>query len=173
MRMKAIRGMATIGLLLTFSPAHAQQAGEMQTIWRCTDGSNRTHVTNVKEETTGKDCKIIQQQRVNVAPAPPPGQGQAASKAAAKNPSPAGFPKETPVERAGARDRQRQALESELTSEELLLAKAKAELVQQESRGGDDRGAAKVQERLQKYRDNVQLHQKNVEELRKELGKLR
>ncbi len=162
-------GMAAALMAVTVC-AHAQQGGEMQTIWRCTDASNRTHVTNVKEETAGKDCKIIQQQRVTVVPAPAV---QAAPRSAAKSPSPAGFPKETPTDRASARDRQRQALESELTSEEQLLARARAELVQQESRGGEDRNAAKVQERLQKFRDNVQLHQKNVEELRKELGKLR
>ena len=55
-----------------------------------------------------------------------------------------------------------------------MLSKAKAELVEQESiRNGDERNYAKVLERLQKYKDNVQLHEKNAEELRKELAKLR
>jgi hypothetical protein len=149
------------------SPAFAlaQVGTEMQTIWRCIDPSGKTHVTNVKEETTGKDCKVIQSQRVTVMPALP-------QKAAAK--SPAGFPKESTGDRLSARERQRAALENELVSEESLLAKAKAELAQQESiRTGDEKNYAKVLERLQKYKDNVELHAKNTEELRKELGKLR
>ena len=61
-----------------------------------------------------------------------------------------------------------------MKSEEALLAKAKAELAEQESiRLGDERNYSKVLERLQKYKDNVELHVKNADELRKELGKLR
>lgn len=143
-----------------------QAGSEIQTIWRCMDPSGKTHVTNVREETSGKDCKVIQSQRVTVMPA------LAAPKAAAKSPS--GFPKESPGERANARDRQKAALESELQSEEALLTKAKAELAEQESiRNGDEKNYARVVERLQKYKDNVELHAKNAEELRKELGKLR
>jgi hypothetical protein len=93
-------------------------------------------------------------------------------KPAAKSPS--NFPKESTGERASAKDRQKAALESELQSEEALLAKAKAELAEQESiRTGGERNYAKVLERLQKYKDNVDLHSKNTEELRRELGKLR
>ncbi len=147
--------------------AFAQAGGEVQTIWRCVDSNGKTHVTNVKDETTGKDCKVIQTQRVNVVPPQAP-----ASKPAAK--SPAGFPKESAGERASARDRQKATLESELASEEALLAKAKAELSEQESiRTGGERNYAKVLERLQKYKDNVELHEKNAAELRKELGKLK
>jgi len=155
------------GLLLAAGPHALGQAGtEVQTIWRCIDSSGKTHVTNVKDETSGKDCKVIQSQRVTVMPP------LAAPKAAGKSPS--GFPRESVGERASARDRQRTALETELASEEALLAKAKAELSEQESiRNGDERNYARVQERLQKYKDNVELHAKNAEELRKELGKLR
>jgi hypothetical protein len=143
------------------------QAGiEIQTIWRCVDASGKTHVTNVKDETLGKDCKIIQSQRVTVMPP------SAAPKGASK--SPPGFPKESSNDRAGARDRQKAALESELASEEALLARARAELSEQESiRNGDEKNYAKVLERLQKYKDNIELHAKNADELRKELGKLK
>jgi hypothetical protein len=160
--------MAVIGLLAAVTLASAQGAGEIQTIWRCVDPTGKTHVTNVKDETTGKDCKVIQTQRVNVVPPQTP----AAPKASAKSPS--GFPKESPGQRASARDKQRATLETELASEEALLAKAKAELAEQESiRTGGERNYAKVLERLQKYKDNVELHTKNADELRKELGKLR
>ena len=155
-----------VGLMTAASPAFTQSGTEVQTIWRCVDPTGKTHVTNVKDETTGKDCKIIQSQRVSVIPL------SAAPKAGTK--SPAGFPIESIGERSSARDRQRAALESELASEEALLAKAKAELSEQESvRLGDEKNYARVMERLQKYKDNVELHAKNADELRKELGKLR
>jgi hypothetical protein len=156
----------TVGLTAAAPSVLGQAGTEVQTIWRCTDPSGKTHVTNVKDETSGKDCKIIQSQRVTVMPALP------ATKPAAK--SPGTFPKESVGERASARDRQRAALESELSSEEALLAKARAELAEQESiRTGGERNYAKVLERLQKYKDNVDLHTKNADELRKEIGKLR
>ncbi len=165
---RRVRGLAVAGLMAATTFALAQGTGEIQTIWRCIDPSGKTHVTNIKDETAGKDCKVIQTQRVTVVPPQVP----AAPKATGK--SPAGFPKESPGQRASAREKQRATLETELASEEALLAKAKAELAEQESiRTGGERNYAKVLERLQKYKDNVELHTKNADELRKELGKLR
>lgn len=164
---KSIHAVAVVGFAAAASLAQAQANTQVQTIWRCMDSSGKTHVTNVKDETAGKDCKVIQAERVTVMP-PQPAPRAAAAK------SPANFPKESAGDRASARDRQRATLESELASEEALLAKAKAELSEQESiRTGDERNYAKVLERLQKYKDNVELHAKNANELRKELGKLR
>lgn len=164
---RCAKGAMTAGLLAAVTLAFAQSGAESHTIWRCVDPTGKTHVTNVKEETTGKDCKAIQTQRVTVVPAPTP-----AAKSATKSPS--GFPKESSGERANARDRQRATLQTELASEEALLSKARAELAEQEGiRTGDEKNYAKVLERLQKYKDNVELHEKNAGELRKELGKLR
>lgn len=164
---KRARCMTIVGMMVATTGALAQAGTEMQTIWRCIDSSGKTHVTNVKQETAGRDCKVMQSQRVTVVPAPAP-------VASPTTKSPAGFPKESSGERANARDRQKTTLETELASEEALLAKAKAELAEQESiRNGDERNYAKVLERLQKYKDNVLLHQKNVGELQKELGKLK
>lgn len=161
------RSLVAVGLLAGTTLVLAQAGTELQTIWRCMDSNGKTHVTNVKEETAGKECKVIQTQRVTVVPVP-----ASAPRTAAK--SPAGFPKESSSERANARDRQKATLEAEMASEEALLVKAKAELTEQEAiRHGDERNYAKVLERLQKYKDNVQLHEKNVAELRKELGKLK
>lgn len=160
------RCLLTTGLMAAGTLALGQAGTEIQIIWRCIDPSGKTHVTNLKDETLGKDCKVIQSQRVTVMPPIP------APKSASKSPS--GFPKESAGDRASARDRQKAALESELASEEALLAKAKAELAEQESiRTGDEKNYARVLERLQKYKDNVELHAKNADELRKELGKLR
>ena len=60
-----------------------------------------------------------------------------------------------------------------MSQEEQLLAQAKRELAQQEAtRSGDERNYAKVLERLQKYRDNVEVHEKNIEALKRELANL-
>lgn len=146
------------------APARAQSAPE-GTIWSCRDKDGRTHVTNLREDTTGKDCRVIRQTRVQVVPAP-----ASASKPAAKPAAGTSFPKEDSQARASARDRQREILERELAQEEKLLEQARKELEEQESvRYGDERNYARVLERLQKYKDAVELHEKNIESLRREL----
>jgi hypothetical protein len=141
-------------------PALAQET--VQTIWSCKDKDGRTSVTNLKEDTVGKDCRIVQQTRVNVVPA---------QKAGAK--PAAGFPRENAAARAAAKTKQRDILEKELAAEQELLSKAKKDLAEQETiRSGDERNYARVLERLQKYKDNVQVHEKNVEALKRELANL-
>jgi hypothetical protein len=141
--------------------AHARaQQTEVQTLWLCKDKDGRSVATNVKEETVGKDCKVTSQQRVTVVPAP---------KAGAK--SPQNFPKESPADRLGAKDRQRQTLERELQQEETMLGDAKRKLAEQEQiRTGDEKNYARVQERLQPYKDAVEVHSKNIEALKREIA---
>jgi hypothetical protein len=148
-----------------FSALGALAQTEVQTIWNCKDPQGRISVTNIKEDTVGKDCRIVQQQRVNVAPAVP------APKGAAK--APASFPKESANERTSARERQRDILQKELASEQGLLVKAQKQLAEQEAvRTGEERNYAKTLERLQPYRDSVETHQKNIEALRREFANL-
>lgn len=64
--------------------------------------------------------------------------------------SPESFPKETPTERASARERQVELLEKELVEEHALLSKA---------------ATAQAHE-------DVELHRKNVAAIRRELGNL-
>src|SRR5437660_104659 len=81
----------------------------------------------------------------------------AASKPAA---GAAGRPKETAAERSSARDRQREILEKELATEQAALAKAQQDLAAQESvRSGGERNYARVEERLQPFKDSVETHQ--------------
>jgi hypothetical protein len=113
----------------------------------------------------GKKCELVSRE-VNVVPtqrpAPPPPRLSREM---------GGFPKESTAERASAKGRQRDILEQELATEEGLLAQAKQALSEQESvRNGDERNYSKVLERLQPYKDNVDLHQKNIEALKRELG---
>jgi hypothetical protein len=156
-----------LGITLCVAPSSAlAQASEEITIWSCRDKDGRTHVTNLREDTSGKDCRIVQQTRVQVMPAP--SNNKPAAKAA-----PGSFPREDSQARASARERQREILEGELAREEAQLAEARKELEEQESvRYGDERNYARVLERLQKYKDAVELRQKNVESLRRELSNL-
>jgi len=68
----------------------------------------------------------------------------------------------------------RKILENELQSEQKLLSDAKQKLAEQEgTRGGEERNYVRVQERLKPYQDTVELHQKNIEQLQRELGNAR
>ena len=94
-----------------------------------------------------------------------PSQPQPAPQAYAKTPR--AFPKESRQERAQAGQRQREILEKELATEQDLLELARRELGEQQARidpeGGD-------RSRLRPYMDNVELHERNVAALRRELG---
>jgi hypothetical protein len=159
-RLIAVSG---LGLALAAGVALAQQD---VTIWSCKDKEGRTTVTNQKEDTAGKNCRVVQQSRVQVVPATAP-----ASKPGAK--SPTAFPKEDANARAAAKARQRDILERELAQEQQLLEQARKDLSAQEAvRYGDERNYARVLERLQPYRDNVERHEKNVESLRREIANL-
>ena len=136
--------------------------GQVETIWSCKDSAGRTHVTNLKEDTVGKECRIVQQQRVTVVPATKPG---------AK--SPAGFPKESVSDRAASKAKQRDTIERELNQEQGMLSDARKKLSEQEAvRSGDEKNYARVLERLKPYQDTVEVHEKNVEALKRELNNL-
>ena len=152
-----------VATVLTLGVVSAGAAlAQVETIWSCKDPNGRTHVTNLKEDTVGKDCRIVQQQRVTVVPA---------AKAGAK--SPAGFPKESSSDRQASRAKQKDTIEKELNQEQSMLADARKKLAEQEAtRGGDEKNYARVIERLKPYQDTVEVHEKNVEALKRELGNL-
>ncbi len=140
--------------------ANAQQVTE---IYKCLDASGRPLYTSDKKDTAGKKCELVSRE-LNVVPAQKP---------AATPPRPGATPRETAADRSAARDRQRQILESELKTEEAALAKAKQALAEQEAiRTGDERNYARVLERLQPFKDNVELHEKNIAALKRELANL-
>jgi hypothetical protein len=54
-----------------------------------------------------------------------------------------------------------------------MLADARKKLSEQEAiRSGNEQNYAKVLERLKPYQDTVEVHEKNVEALKRELGNL-
>jgi len=148
--------LALLALGFAASAAHAD-------MYRCeVPGTSSPLYTNDPRDTQGKKCTVLSRE-INVVPAP---------KAAAK-PSPQGFPTESSSARASAKERQREILERELAREEDMLEKAQKALDEQQAvRYGNERNYARVLERLQPYKDNVELHQKNVEALRRELRNL-
>jgi len=148
---------------VTFGTVAGFAYAQVTEIYKCIDPQNgRPLYTSDKRETAGKKCELVSRE-VNVVPA------QKAPPSARSN-----FPKESPQARASAKDRQREILEKELLAEQQLLAKAQKDLANQEAiRTGDERNYAKVLERLQPYKDNIDLHQKNIEALKRELGNIR
>ena len=181
--MSRLRPVVLLATAFVAAPAFAQ-GDQLQTMWNCKDKDGRILLTSLREDTVGKECRIVQQSRVTVVPAtqapaapskaaPAAGGAKPSAPTASAAPSPTGFPKETPTDRLKGREKQRALLEGELAQEEQLLSQAKRELAQQEStRSGDERNYAKVLERLQKYRDNVEVHEKNIEALKRELANL-
>jgi len=156
--------MARIGasLVLAFGIAAAGPVcAQVKTLWNCKDPAGKTTLTDQKADTVGKDCRIVSEDRVTVVPA---------NKAAK---SPANFPKESPSDRAASKVKQRETLENELTQEQSMLADARKKLTEQEGiRNGDEKNYTRVLERLKPYQDTVEVHEKNVEALKRELGNL-
>jgi hypothetical protein len=145
------------------TPAPAQ----VTEIYKCLDPTGRPLYTSDKKDTEGTKCELVSRE-INVVPAQRIPIPRATPRENARRD---GFPKETPAAQASAKERQREILEKELAAEQELLAKAKQELADQEAtRSGDERNYARVEERLQPYKDTVDLHQKNVEALRRELS---
>lgn len=164
--MKRILTIVIVGssVAMTTAPAFAQDGGPM---WRCRDRDGKTEFTNVKSSTAGRECRLVEQ-RVTVVPTP-----QKSARSATRNRTPAKYPKETSTKRASAKEKQRQILERELEQERGLLGKSKSALAEQEAvRYGDEKNYARVLARLKPYQDTVEVHQKNVEALERELAVL-
>ena len=153
-------------IFVTFGTLRLAAAAQVTEIYKCVDPGGRPLYTSDKKDTAGRKCELVSRE-VNVVSPPP-------AKPAARSGSPAGFPKESASERASAKGRQREILEQELVTDQKLLAEAKQKLAAQESvRGGEERNYSRVLERLQPFRDTVEVHEKNVEALRRELSNAR
>jgi hypothetical protein len=91
------------------------------------------------------------------------------SKPRADGKPPNAFPKESAQERAIAGERQREILAKELAAERDLLELAKRELGEQQARIDREGGERST---LRPYMENVELHERNVAALRRELSQL-
>ncbi|MDT3670908.1 MAG: DUF4124 domain-containing protein [Aromatoleum sp.] len=163
-------------LALVFAPlAHAS-------VYKCIDANGSVTYTN--DRTLGRGCKELStDQPVSTVPVPPV---RAPAKATA---TPSDFPRVAPEAQRARDDTRRQVLEKELAAEQSALDAALAKLDEEEKRDApEDRNIrrqradgtsfsslnpAKKAERLEPFRDRVELHQRNVEALKKEIGALR
>ena len=134
------------------------------TIYKCTDESGGTLISNTKVD---KNCKAVVSGPDSSVPAPKP-------RGAAANPSPSGFPKVAEDTQKARDNDRRRILEQELAAEQKNLEIAKKDLAEQEAvRGGDERNYQKVQDRLQPYKERVGQHERNIEAINKELANLK
>jgi hypothetical protein len=49
-----------------------KKATEMETFWNCKDKDGKTSLTNLEKDTIGKECVMVQKQRLAVAPSSHP-----------------------------------------------------------------------------------------------------
>lgn len=141
-------------------------------MYQCVDESGHKSFSNIKSTEKGARCTAMD---LGAAPAVP-----APKAAAAKTPTPAAFPKvDENAQKSRDTDRRR-ILDSELAAEQKNLEQARKDLAEQEAtplpseriQGGGVNGA-KVQERVQPFRDKIALHERNIEAIQKEIAKLR
>jgi hypothetical protein len=140
--------------------------GALADIYKCVDGEGNVSYTNTKQ----KGCTAMDI-TPNRETAPAAGRPKVRGSQSAP---PANFPSvdsETQKQRDQGR---RRILETELASEEKLLADAKRALAEGEiGRGGEDRATPLYADRLRKLRETVGLHEQNVAALKRELANTR
>lgn len=154
LRQTLMRTSLLIALGLFFAlPAHAE-------IYKHVDENGRVTYSNVPI----KGGKKVDLPEVSTLPAQKPAQAS----------SPSNFPKVDNKTQKDRDDVRRKILEDELTAEEQALAEAQRVLQEGEAtRLGDERNYQKYLDRVQKLKDNVDLHEKNVAAIRKELAGLK
>jgi len=147
------------GLLVASTGARAD-------VYKCTDDQGRVTYTNIR---AAKGCTLLNRDLpVSSVPGPQGSGGKSSSTDSAS------FPKVSDeAQRSRDSDRKR-ILTQELATEEKAQEEARKALAEQEAvRLGDERNYQKVLDRLQPYKDKVELHQRNVDALKRELAGLR
>jgi septal ring factor EnvC (AmiA/AmiB activator) len=145
---------------LTAPPAAAD-------LWKCTDEHGQAYYTSEKADLKKyKGCQVVTAPISTVHSSRPP--------AAKDNKGPANFPSVSNADQKARDNDRRKILESELSSEERLLEDARKKLKEQEEvRSGNEKNFARVEERLAPFQKQVQLHESNIANIRKELTTLR
>jgi hypothetical protein len=152
--------------LIPAPPAHAD-------ICKYIDAEGRIIYSNVEIRDARKiDCSIVSEETLKKPPAAAPG---AAPAAAAKQPAPANFPKVDATTQRKRDDERRKVLADELAIEEKLLAEARAQYANGAPAPLPEERTQpqKYSERVARLRQSVQVHERNVDALRKEMGKTR
>ncbi len=146
-------------------------------MYECVDSAGHKSFSNIKSSDKSARCTAMDLGPLTTV-APPatqgPSSGGTPTKPSTKTPTPPSFPKvDDGTQKSRDTDRRR-ILEGELALEQSALEQAKKELATQETtRNGDERNYQKVIDRVQKYKDTVALHARNVEAIQKEISNLR
>lgn len=148
-------------LALSLSPWTAQAD-----IYKCSDAAGHITYTNDKPPAGRKDCSVLTRDApVSTVPAP---------KRSAATPTPNSFPRISDADQKNRDGDRRKILEEELAAEEASLATARKALTEQEAiRNGDERNYQKLLDRLQPFKEKTELHERNIEAIRKEISRLR
>ncbi len=145
-------------LLTTGSAAHA-------TVYKCVDANGPVTYTN--DKTIARACTPLNTDQA-ITSIPAPRRKPAASTPAGT--SSGDFPRVSPSAQQERDATRRQVLEKELQTEEQSLAKARESLASREAiLTADD---SSTQEILRPHKDRVELHLRNIEALRREIGNL-
>lgn len=154
-------------------------ATAQSTVYKCID--DRGSVTYTNDRNLVRGCKPLERdQPVSSVPAPPPAPAPATRQPPASSQS---FPRVAPDAQRARDDSRREILERELESEQAALEQAREKLEAEETRvAPEDRNAmrdgratinmAKRDARLEPFRNAVELHERNIEALQRELSRL-
>jgi hypothetical protein len=147
-----------------FLLALVASVAQADTLYKCQDDAGHTTYTNQK--TNAKNCIILSQDK--------PVSTFTAPKARANTPTPDGFPKVSSEAQKNRDSDRKRILDEELATERKNLDEAKRTLAEQEgTREGGEKNYQRVLDRLKPFQDKVQLHERNIEALQKEIGNLR
>ena len=159
------RVLPIIGAALALTAAAPSNA----TICKYVDAEGATHYTNVAPDKGWKKISC------DVADDASPRPRASASTGGTKASTPSGFPRVEPDTQKNRDDLRRKVLSDELASEEQLLNEARGAF----GSGAppplpdEQNDAEKYRQRIAKLRQAVQLHERNVDALRKEIAGLR
>ncbi len=136
-------------------------------VYKCVDGEGHVTYTNDKSRASG--CKLLASEApVNSVPSRTPSSPKPLAAPAA-----GGFPSVSGDQQKARDGERRRILQTELENENASLEAARKALSEGEAvRLGDERNYQKYLDRIQGLKDNVALHERNVDALRKELSKL-
>lgn len=176
-----MRTLMTAALLTTTLAGATASA----TVYKCVGADGGVTYTN--DPSSARNCERLRSDLpISTVPAPP--QRPAATPPRPSTTPAPSFPRVSPDAQRSRDDTRRQILERELSGEQAALEEAREKLAEEESRDApEDRvirarpeggtraviNLGKREERLRPFRDQVELHQRNVEALEREMRALR
>ena len=148
--------------------AFAAGAAAQGSVCKYIDADGNTVFSNVPPEKGQRKISCMDGEEPKTKSRP----GKVPQVTAAGTPTPAGFPKVDADTQRSRDDMRRKVLSDELATEEKLLAEARGSY----ANGApvplpeEQANADKYRERIARLRQSVQLHERNIEALKKELG---